>query len=89
MDSINWKLLFFLAVPAVFLFKFWAMRNRANALPDFDEYKALHNSNMHSGVICYKCNSNHMRNLGVNGKTDDSRVVRCGHCDTALYRTQR
>lgn len=84
-----WKQLFFLAVIFFVGFKLWTMKNKANALPTFEEYREQHHSTMNAGVTCYKCNSSHMRNLGVNGMNDDSRIVRCGHCDTALYRTQR
>lgn len=89
MDSIVLKLVFFCVIAALVVYFFWEGKKSQSALPSFDEYKAVHKQEGHPGATCYKCNSKNMRNLGVNGMHDDNRVVRCGHCDTALYQTQR
>lgn len=87
-DAMFWKQVFFLAVIGVVFLLLMTRRNKANALPTFDEYTELHPMG-NAGLRCHKCNSTHIRNLGVNGMHDDSRIVRCGTCDTALYTTER
>lgn len=90
MEPINY--IFILVVPSLMLwivYRAWIAAKDFQKMPTFREYVKNFPGLGGKGAKCYKCNSTHLRNLGVTGINDTDRIVRCGHCDTVLYRTTR
>ena len=62
---------------------YWHKQN----LPTLAEYIMQHpDCKTDHGMRCFHCNSNSIRNLGLDNSADPRRVFVCNHCNSWLYR---
>lgn len=78
-------------IPLVGLISYFSARRQhfshKQNLPTLAEYIMQHpGCKTDHGMRCFHCNSNSIRNLGLNNSADPRRVFVCNHCNSWLYR---